>query len=354
MSENKKIFKILSIDGGGIKGLYSLYVLKQFEEKYCRGQNTTLADHFDMICGTSTGGLIALGLASGKNIDEIIKLYEDNATIIFPEGWYTNFFSKLIMRKYYAAKQLLGSKYNNCNLIKIVNNFFGTITLGQAKNLLCIPSYQLETNQNIVFTYHKGKPTRDVNIKMADVALATSAAPTYFPPYYFETGSICGHFVDGGIWANNPSLVGISEACNFFVGNGKEYDDFDVLSIGNIIANDNPKPQKSWFNKIFGISYWNIGKFSNLIGIIFSSNANAIKFHANTFSEYVNKVEDNVTRIECKNFSTSANNIGLDNSSQDFLKSLKSAGCSDGINHDTKNNKIWRFFEATKTYNTSN
>src|SRR5690554_6549878 len=80
--EEKKTFKILSIDGGGIKGLYSAKILQKFEEKF----NCRTSDHFDMICGTSTGGLIALALTSKLSAEDICKFYEDKGEIIFPKN----------------------------------------------------------------------------------------------------------------------------------------------------------------------------------------------------------------------------------------------------------------------------
>jgi patatin-like phospholipase/acyl hydrolase len=363
ISENKKILKILSIDGGGIKGLYSLYVLQQIEEKYCK--DGTLSDYFDMICGTSTGGLIALGIASGKKISEIIKLYEDNAKAIFPAYSYTNPFAKAFWKPVYFMRQLCGSKYNNQALMDAIDDFFSETTMHQSQNLLCIPSYQLETDRNIVFKYpHHEDLVRDGEIKMRDVALATSAAPTYFPAHYFESDKLSGHFVDGGLWANNPTFVGINEACRYFIGKDREYHDVEILSIGNIQVNSNPIPsyEKSWWQKLLGIdTCWNISRVPKLINILFSSNSKATKEYSDTLNMYLNKNDSRVTRIECRNYSSSSlNNILLDNSSDDFMKSLKTYGQSDGIAHTTsdselgKESNLPRFFNNKKTFTTTN
>ena len=127
--------------GGGIKGLYSLYLLNELEKKYCK-ENETLSDYFDMICGTSTGGIIALGIASQIPIDEIIKLYEKNADTIFPSNNY-NRFTQPIVSMWYNLWQLGGYKYSDIPLSKYLFEMFQDKKMIEAKNLLCIPSYNL-------------------------------------------------------------------------------------------------------------------------------------------------------------------------------------------------------------------
>src|SRR5690606_5013877 len=229
--DDEKIFKILSIDGGGIKGLYSARILDKFEKKFkCK-----TSDHFDMICGTSTGGLIALALTNLITAEDICKFYEEKGEIIFPSSreFKIPFLGKISRR---GIKQILWKgKFQNESLKISLDEIFGDNIIGDANNLLCIPSYSVTEAKPKVFKFdHKeGDLSRDNNAKMVDIALATSAAPTYFPmaelPYYNNE-----QFIDGGVWANNPTLVGLLEALNCFVGKDKKYKKIKILSLSSL------------------------------------------------------------------------------------------------------------------------
>lgn len=220
-SKSKNTFKILSIDGGGIKGLYPARILKIIEERY----QVRIADHFDLICGTSTGGLIALGLSIGKPASEIVCLYHDKGPIIFPQpkNWWA--------KKLQELRHFLGSgKYSQEPLEEILKEFFGDLTLQDASTLLCIPSYNLTLGMPRVFKNPHGQFFKDGDISMVDAALATSAAPTYLPIHQINNALYC----DGGMWANNPALCGLLEALEYFVGEGKEFDSYSILSLPTI------------------------------------------------------------------------------------------------------------------------
>lgn len=348
-----KTLKILSIDGGGIRGLYSLYVLKAIENKFCINDES-LADYFDMICGTSIGGIIALAITCGKKIDEIITFFEDNAKFIFPNHG-TNNFTKKFKSMYYTFLQLCGSKYGNDILKEKITNFFEKKTLGEANTLLCIPSYNIENAQRIVFKFpHKeGKLTRDKNILMYDVALSTSAAPTYFPIHYMDTETgMSGHYIDGGVWANDPTLVGIIEACDYFVGNDKDYDNYDILSIGNFKTDilNHPTNTKT---------YWNCLNFDKIITVMFNCDSTMTEHYCKTINKITN---GNMTRIYNRTVLSSkdADDVKIDNSNDKFMEYMKISGQNDGINYTTptndeygKNADIARFFNNKKTYITT-
>ena len=222
-----KAFKILSIDGGGIKGLYSASILNRLEEKVGKKSG----DCFDMICGTSTGGLIALGLASGKNANDLVDLYNLKGNKIFPTSKYR--FLRFFQQKWKTAKQVLfWGKFSAKPLTCILKETFKTKTLGQLNNLVCIPSFNLTSGMPRVFKYpHKeGGFFRDKNIPLVDAALATSAAPTYLPIHDYDNTL----YVDGGVWANNPTQCGLLEAIDYFVGEDKEYSHVEILSIASI------------------------------------------------------------------------------------------------------------------------
>ena len=384
MSE-KKPFKILSIDGGGLKGIYSLQVLKVIEDKYCKLQGTTLSDHFDMFCGTSTGGIIALGLANKMKVDQIIKIYDDNATKIFPlpfkfnnmysavgtgvlgtgisyllkrnlccslfVGLATSFLPKLINGGLSTYRQTRGYKYDSHSIENIANEHFGNMKMNELHNLVCIPSYEIGTASNRVFKFphKKGSLERDNNVTVKDAIMSTTCAPTYFPVHKISTGGLLGgYFTDGGIWANNPSLVGIVEALQYFVGKDKQYEKYEILSIGNISYNNNPIPESEFRRKYF----WNIFNFPVLIDIIFDSNSKSTSHFCNIISK---SNDCFYKRLECKNFSHKfSGKCELDSSDSDILEHYKSHGNTDGYNFTTEQNAeytdIGRFFKDKKTY----
>jgi hypothetical protein len=224
-SEQLQDFKILSIDGGGIKGLFSARVLSEIE-----AQHGSLTEHFDMLCGTSTGGLIALALAAGKSASEVVEFYREWGPRIFPTGRIGRMFRDL---RFYVA----GGKYGDENLKLAVSHILGEKRMCEANSYLCIPTVNLTTASPWVFkTDHDASLTRDSNIPMADVALATAAAPFYFP-VAVSPSVPGGYYVDGGLWANNPAFVGLLEACKFFAGPGRRYDRVRILSVPSATPN---------------------------------------------------------------------------------------------------------------------
>jgi hypothetical protein len=224
-TEGTQDFKILSIDGGGIKGLFSARVLSEIE-----GSCGSLAEHFDMLCGTSTGGLIALSLAAGRPASEIVEFYREWEPRIFPTGKLGRKFRDL---KFYVA----GGKFGDENLKQAASYILGEKRMCDSNSYLCIPTVNLTTASPWVFkTDHDASLTRDSNIPMVDVALATSAAPFYFP-VAVSSSVPGGYYVDGGLWANNPALVGLLEAMRFFVGEGKRYNRVRILSVPSASPN---------------------------------------------------------------------------------------------------------------------
>lgn len=126
-----KAFKILCVDGGGIKGLYSSTILEHLEQRF-----GPISDYFDMICGTSTGGLIALCLALKIPATEISKIYEEHGGIIFPKR---TLLGGIIRQTFWKGK------YSDQPLKQVLNAVFEEKTVNDLQNLICIPSYSLNT-----------------------------------------------------------------------------------------------------------------------------------------------------------------------------------------------------------------
>jgi len=326
----EKTFKILSIDGGGIKGLYSATILEYFEKKFkCR-----ISDHFDLLCGTSTGGLIALSLSLGIPASEISKMYAEDGILIFPK------MGKLIG---YVKQALLKGKYSSDPLKKSLIKIFGDKKIKDSNNLLCIPSFCLTKGEPWVFKFDHTILERDSEAFYVDVALATSAAPTYFPIHEIDNYSR-KQFVDGGIWANNPTLVGLIEALTYFVGVGKDYNEIEILSISSLTKTSG-QPIGTRKEKSFW--HWKNDLFETFIsGQSFFTNYFMEKFSSN-FTVPINYVRVPSVKIDSKQEQL----IQMDKASKDSIDQIISMGIDQAMLY-SKMPQIEAFFKTPKSYNT--
>lgn len=205
--------KVLTIDGGGIKGVFAASLLAEVEHTIGR----PVASHFDLIVGTSTGGILALGLGFGLSANRVLSLYEDRGPAIFKGN-----------RRVRLLRSLVASKYDRGPLHSAVQDVFGDRLLGESSTRLVIPSVNLQTGEVHVFkTAHHQRFVRDYSIKATDVAMATAAAPVYFPTHRLSTGI---PLVDGGMWANNPMGAAAVEALGVLEW---QRGDVRLLSIGS-------------------------------------------------------------------------------------------------------------------------
>ena len=256
--ESDQPFRILSLDGGGIRGIFTAGVLADLEANYLDG--SSVADYFDLVVGTSTGGIIALGLAAGIGADQLFDLYATRGQEIFPPKG----------RQFRKIVQHIRTGYRREPLDRILYDALGDLQLKDSKVRLCIPSLDGKYGDVYVFkTPHHPDFKRDGEEPMTKVATATSAAPTYFKPV--EAGYI---FADGGVWANNPIMVGLVEALSSFNTNRNE---ISILSIG---CGDDPykigRMQRwfggklAWANLIFAAMHFQsmnaLGQAGLLIG----------------------------------------------------------------------------------------
>lgn len=213
-------FRILSIDGGGIRGILPATVLSEFERIHLDGDSA--GSYFDLIAGTSTGGIIALGLSTGMTASDILKIYVEHGGEIFPP--FTGPF-KSIKARLQFVRSLSRYQYERAPLERELRGIFGDRVLGEAKRRLCIPSFDGFTEVNVFKTPHHPDFKHDWREEMVTIALATSAAPTFFSIY--RNGD--RHFADGGVWANNPVMVALVDAMSCYAIDRHQ---IEILSIG--------------------------------------------------------------------------------------------------------------------------
>ncbi len=209
---------VLAIDGGGIRGLIPATILAQLEDNLKR----PLCEVFDLIVGTSTGGIIAAAIGapakSGKPYQpkELVELYVRNGPAIFD-------FDLL-----HCVEQYVRPKYSPKALEEVLLEYFGDTELKSAKTNLLISSYDIDHQMPFFFKSAKAKKMPAYNWKLRDVTRATSAAPTYFPPIHVDNGHDAYTLVDGGVCVNNPSVAGYAEARRLF----PDADDVLLVSVG--------------------------------------------------------------------------------------------------------------------------
>ncbi len=215
-------YRILALDGGGIRGVYTAVLLQQLSK-----QVPGFLGRANLLAGTSTGGILALALAIGMKADELVALYQDNGKLIF---------SKSLLREIGDLGALIGSKYDNANLEQVLRDKFGDRTLDDllprhvlvsSFDLDCPATPRTPRTWNPKFFHNFEGDDSDGAEKVVDVALRTSAAPTYFP--------VCQGFVDGGVVANNPAMAALAQALD--TGTGKQnLEDIRLFSIGTGVS----------------------------------------------------------------------------------------------------------------------
>jgi predicted acylesterase/phospholipase RssA len=194
-------FRILSIDGGGIKGVFPAAFLAELEKSL----REPIYRYFDLIAGTSTGGIIALGLGLGLTANAITTFYENYGPSIFSDA-----FLSAPVRLF---RRVFSSKYSADALRIALEHEFKGCNLADSKVRLLIPSFNVNNGEiHIYKTRHHERFRTDFRVSMVDVALATTAAPTYFPTH---KGAGQALYIDGGLWANNPVGNAVVEAVSW-------------------------------------------------------------------------------------------------------------------------------------------
>lgn len=200
---------VLAIDGGGIRGIIPAMILADIE----RRTRSPICELFDLIVGTSTGGILALGLTKPMNgrpqysAEDGVRLYEAEGERIF---------SRSVWHRIHAMGNVAEEKYPSDGIESVLFDYFGEARLKDALTEIVVTSYEIERRTPFFFKsrYAKDPAKKGYDFPMTQVARATSAAPTYFEPTKIETddGSDYYALVDGGVFANNPAMCALAEA----------------------------------------------------------------------------------------------------------------------------------------------
>ena len=260
---DQPLTRVLSIDGGGIRGLVPALVLAEIE----RQTGKPISSLFDLIAGTSTGGILALALTCPGpdgtpkyTAAQLVELYTSNTRHqIFPDEFLG------------VVKQLFGPKYSARGIETVLREYFGEARLKDALADVFVPAYEIQQRDPFFFRSRKAKiNAAEFDYPMWRVARATSAAPTYFPPAEVDAGSGQRWFnVDGGLYANNPSIWAMADV----LADGVELENILVASLATS-SKQSKHPFQYRDAKGWGLIHW----ARPIIDIALSGGSDATEF----------------------------------------------------------------------------
>ena len=358
MVETEKPFRVLCIDGGGMRGLYTAALLDNLIKRVRGGQTADAGKAFDLIVGTSTGGILAAGLAHGVPLENIIELYRQEGPKIFTnptpmpkEPGLLGIVPFTSWTRWYTRRA--GAAHSGqAALRRALDQQFGDTTIEELYNnrgiALCIPAVRMATRKAWVFKTphiparenHHAK-NRDNKYRLTDVCLATAAAPIILPlvaidnPDDSKTHDV---FADGGLWANNPTLIGLIEALE--ITESKR--DIEIISISTASPPAGKVVKKNEVNlPLFGDKSWKFG-----VGALEASldaQSSGTQFMAKFLAPHL-KANVRIVRLA---YDAPSNEqalcTGIDKADPDCLTALTDMARSDAENNilgiDAKNSK---------------
>ncbi|WP_163390199.1 CBASS cGAMP-activated phospholipase [Enterovibrio norvegicus] len=316
--------RILSLNGGGARGLFTISVLAEIEriiESKTGSENVNVGEYFDLITGTSIGGILALGLADNNNARSLEETFRKNASSIFPEQKHPWLIPGLRRKLRLIRKPL----YDSEPLTEVIKSMVDeNRTFDQLTRRVMIPAVNLSTGKPQFFkTPHNPIFTRDGRLRVIDAALSTSAAPTYFPPHYCE--DLDAHFVDGGLVANNPSFIGLHEVFRDMRSDfpNAQVRDVKILNIGTLGDEYTLSPSSLSSKKQGYIGLWGVGE-----KLVLSTMTANQQLHKSMLLRELasHSCLDNFVEIDGNIPNEAAQDITLDNATESSLRNLASRG----------------------------
>lgn len=311
--------RILTIDGGGIRGIIPGMILVAIEKKLQQktgNKDARIADYFDMIAGTSTGGILTcFYLCPGKNnrpkfsTQEAVDLYLTKGHKIFDIK---------LKQRMKSMNGLADEKYDATSLEQELNLYFGSIKLSQLLKPCLITAYDIQRRRAHFFTQIEAKDSKNDDYLIKDIARATSSAPTYFEAVNIQSLSGKSYpLIDGGMFANNPSMCAYVEAYKVFLTNPTAKNMLILsLGTGNV---EKPYPYKK--AKDWGM----IGWLRPVIDILMSANAEVVDYQLRKIFQTVGKLNQYL-RIEPDLGSYGEDVSALDNASAKNIDLLEKIG----------------------------
>lgn len=325
----KKLTRILSIDGGGIRGILPGQILVSLEKRLQEhDENARIADYFDLIAGTSTGGILTcFYLFPDENEPNRPRYTAQQAVDLYLERG-DDIFDVSLWQKIRSGAGVTDEKYDASELEEALEQYFGDTKLSELLGPCLVTAYDIRRRRPHFFTSHDAEETlRD--FKVRDAARATSAAPTFFEAARIFSGVHAPYpMVDGGVFANNPTLCAYSEARSMNQGAGARIQnprakEMMILSLGTGERRQ-PYPWKE--AKDWGLVGW----IKPLIDILMSGNSDTVDYHLKQIYDAVD-APDQYLRIEPKLNDASP---ALDDASPENLERLRRAGAQAAKDHE--------------------
>lgn len=312
-------FQALALTGGGYRGLFAAHVLEIIEAEW----KCPIARRFDLVCGTSIGGIVALAAAFEVPMTKVVEVFVSKGTKIFPAHEKPKGMGIVWDLFKYSSK----SRYSSEELRKVITELIPAhATLGDALHPLCIPAVNITEGKPQVFkTRHIAEWRRDWKLKVVDVALATAAAPTFF-----ELAEVEGsRYADGGLFANAPDLVAMHEAEHFF---DVQKDAFRLLSVGTTTSKYSVSHSAG---RNFGVLDWMTDQ--RLFNVIISAQQQ--------FTEQLvaHRLGENYVRIDHEPSNEQIRDLGLDVATESARSTLMALAKKSTT--DILGSKIARFSE---------
>ncbi|GAB3332597.1 patatin-like phospholipase family protein [Marilutibacter aestuarii] len=260
-----KMRRILSLDGGGIRGLVGCIWLSGIEDALARAGKPGLVKHVDLIAGSSTGALMACGLAVGLSPAQLADWYRKERHVIFP-GMAGRLWSRAGRL---FTQGVSAPRYDAKGLEKVLRKVFGTTTLGEAKLPLLITSYDTIARVPVVFKSFKPE---HADLPMWEVCRASSAAPTYFPAHGMVVEGRKRALIDGGVVANNPTACAIAEALR----KDQRVDNAHDLRVVSVGTGERNRPIDLKSAREWGALEW----ATPIIDVLFDGNTDSVDYIA--------------------------------------------------------------------------
>nr|MBN2277324.1 patatin-like phospholipase family protein [candidate division Zixibacteria bacterium] len=219
-----KPIKVLAIDGGGIRGVIPATILAEIERRTAK----RVSSMFDLIAGTSTGGILALALAKPKK-DNLPEYRASDLTSLYEKKG-VRIFSRSLWHRIQAVGNIAEVKYTSEGIEKVLEETFGKTRLSESLTGVLVTSYDIERQRPFIFKSTQAVLDKSNDFYMKDAARATSAAPTFFEPCKLMASSPAEYYalIDGLVFASNPAMCAFVEAKNMF----PDRDEFLVVSLG--------------------------------------------------------------------------------------------------------------------------
>lgn len=255
--------QVLSIDGGGIRGIVPALVLAELE----RLTERRVAELFDLIAGTSTGGILALGLTMEGPGNRPQYRAEELAALYEGEG--RHIFSRSRWHQVTALGNLIEEKYPSAGLDEVLARYYGKAMLSEALADVLVPAYEIELRAPFFFRSSRARGSPDYDFPVRVAAHATSAAPTYFEPVQAYPEGEGGPYalIDGGVYANNPAMCAFVEAITSY----PEVSEILVVSLG---TGEATRPIAYDAARGWGLAEW----AKPMLGVVFDGVSDTVSY----------------------------------------------------------------------------